>query len=62
MPKKEKNKEEEIKELVIERLDVLPSDKKLSIGSGKEFTKEELIESVKRGDKIGKKITVFLIA
>ena len=47
---------EDLKNLVIERLDVLPSDKKISIGSVGEFTKDELIERLKQGDEIGQKI------
>lgn len=48
---------EDIKELVIARLEVLSPDKKFSIGSNeKEFTKEELIECVKKGDEIGQKV------
>jgi len=47
---------EDLKDLVIERLDVLPSDKKISIGSVGEFTKNELIERVKQEDEIGHKI------
>lgn len=53
---KDKNKEE-IKKLVIERLEVLPMDKKISVGSEKEFTKKELIENVKKENEVGKKIT-----
>lgn len=48
--------EEEIKELVITRLEVLPLNKKISIGSSGEFNREELIDHVKRGDEIGKKM------
>lgn len=48
--------DEDIKKLVIARLEVLPPDKKISIGSIGEFTKEELIESVKNEDALGKKI------
>jgi len=51
-----KNKEE-IKELIINRLEVLPADKKISIGSSGEYTREELISHVKKGDEIGEKIT-----
>ncbi len=47
---------EEIKELVILRLETLPSDKKISIGSYGEFSKEELIEHVKKEDDIGRKM------
>lgn len=54
MPNKEK---EEIKKLVIARLEVLPADKKISIGSLGEFTRDELIEHVAKGDEIGEKIT-----
>jgi hypothetical protein len=45
-----------IKELVIARLDVLPSDRKISVGGEGEFTKTELIEHVKDGDSIGRTI------
>lgn len=47
---------DDLKELVIARLDVLSTDKKISIGSNGEFTKEELIEHVKEGDDIGQKV------
>lgn len=49
-------KKEEIKKLVISRIEVLPPRQKISIGSFGEFTKEELIEHVEKGDTIGKKI------
>ena len=55
--KKEKTKDEEIKKLVIARLEILPSDKKISIGSSGEFSKEELIKHVEKEDSIGEKIT-----
>ena len=47
--------QQDIKELVIIRLETMPSDKRISMQSG-EFSKEELIEHVKKEDKIGKKI------
>lgn len=53
---KKKKVSEEIGELVIARLEVLPKDKKISIGSFGEFTKSELIEHVKKGDELGEKI------
>ena len=53
---KKRKIEKEIRSLVIARLDVLPSDKKISIGSSGEFTKEELINHVQKGDDIGDKI------
>jgi len=47
---------DEIKELVIARLDAISSNKKISIGNYGEFTKEELIEGVRSGSEVGKKI------
>lgn len=48
---------EEIKKLVIARLQVLPADKKISVGSEGKFTRDELIDHVEKGDEIGEKIT-----
>ncbi len=48
--------DEDLKKLVIARLEVLSPDKKISIGSIGEFTKQQLIESVKNEDEIGKKM------
>jgi hypothetical protein len=48
---------EEIKELIIARLSVMPSNRKISIGSLGSYTKDELIVHVNQDDKIGKKIT-----
>lgn len=56
MDQNNKNISNEIKELVIARLEVLPKDTGISIGSAGEFTRDELIERVKQGDEIGKKI------
>ena len=47
---------EEIKKLVIARLDVLPENKKISIGNFGEFSKDELIDNVKNDSEIGNKI------
>ena len=47
---------EDIKELVIARLEAIPPNKKISIGNYGEFTKDELIEGVKSESDIGKKI------
>jgi hypothetical protein len=46
----------EIKELVIARLDVMPSNYKLSIGGQGTFTKDELIQEVKKSSIIGNQI------
>lgn len=48
--------DEEIKKIVIARLETLPPDKKISIGSSGEFTRDEIIERVEKGDEIGKKM------
>ena len=52
----EKDIEEQIKKTVIARLEVMASDKKMSIGASGEFSRDELIEKVKLGDPIGKKM------
>lgn len=48
--------DEEIRQLIIERLKTIPYGKNISIGSGDSFTKKELIEHVEKDDEIGKKI------
>lgn len=46
----------EIKDLVLARLDVMPSSMKISIGSYGAFSKEDLKEHVEKEDEIGKKV------
>ncbi len=46
----------DLKELVIARLEIIPSDKKISIGSSGEFTKFELIKRVEKEDEVGQKV------
>lgn len=53
---KKKDRNEEIKELVLARINVMPPNYKLSIGNKGTFTKDQLIEHVKNGDKIGNQI------
>lgn len=48
--------DEEIKQLVIERLRRIPVGKKISIGSDGDFTGDELIKFVETNDKVGDKI------
>ena len=48
--------EQEIKQLVIERLKTLPEDTGMSIGSQGDFNKNEMIAHVENGDDIGQKI------
>lgn len=49
--------DEDIRKLVIARLRASSSQRKISIGSDGEFTKDELIKRVEKNDNIGKKIT-----
>lgn len=48
--------EKEIIDLVVARLQNLPSNKEISVGSFGELTKDQLIEHVKKTDEIGKKM------
>ncbi|MFH1224372.1 MAG: hypothetical protein V1676_01060 [Candidatus Diapherotrites archaeon] len=47
---------DEIKKLVIARLETMPPTMKISLGSMGVFSKEELIGEVRQGSKIGEKI------
>lgn len=49
--------QEQIKELVLARLQIMPPDANISVGSDGEFSRDELIQHVKNNDDIGKKIT-----
>ena len=46
---------EEEKKLVLARLNNLPANMKLSLGSETPITKNELITHIKNGDKVGNK-------
>ncbi len=48
--------DKDIRDLVVARLQSLPSNRKISIGSNGEFTKEELVQDVRDGSSIGNKI------
>jgi len=54
--KDEVKKEEEIKNLVLTRIEIMPQNYKLSIGNKGTFNKKELIESIKKGDDVGKQV------
>jgi len=47
---------DDLKNLVVERLDLLSPELVISIGSSGTFNKSELIDHVKRGDEVGKTI------
>jgi hypothetical protein len=48
--------DQEIRELVIARLESLPDNLKISIGSDGEFSKHELIAHINDNDPIGHKV------
>lgn len=48
--------DEEIRKLVIARLSVLSPDTVISLGDQGNFTRDELIHSVEKGDPIGEKL------
>lgn len=53
---------EDITNLVIARLETIPSNIEISIGGDGSFTVSELIERVKKQDEIGKKIIEMQLA
>ncbi len=48
--------DEEVRKLVVARLSVLSRDVIISIGSEGSFTRDQLVESVERGDSVGEKL------
>ena len=52
----ENENNEEIKKLVLARIEVMPQNYKLSIGNFGTLAKEELIMHVKEGDTIGQQM------
>ncbi|MFH0712090.1 MAG: hypothetical protein V1889_03195 [archaeon] len=51
------NFEEKWKQLVVERVNAgMSANLKLSIGMGKSFNKEEVLEHVRKGDEIGQQV------
>lgn len=53
---KNKDKKEQVKKLVIARLDSLPSNVNISVGSEGSFNKQQLIEQIESDTEIGKKM------
>lgn len=53
---------EDIINLVIARLDTIPSNIELSVGNEGSFSIDELIERVKKQDEIGKKMIEMQLA
>jgi len=48
--------EDDIKKIVIARLETLSPNKKISIGNSGEFTRDQLIDSVKKENEVGLKL------
>ena len=48
--------DEEVRKLVLARLAVLSSNTMMSFGSEGSFSRDELVASVERGDKLGEKL------
>lgn len=48
--------DKEIRDLVIARIRSLSGNKKISIGSDGEFSKDELVKRIQNGDSVGDKI------
>ncbi len=46
---------EELKQLVVERIKSIPSNLQISVG-GSEYTKEEIMSHVQKGDDVGKQM------
>lgn len=51
-----KNEEQILKELVLARIDVMPSNFKLSVGNEGIFTKDQIMDLIEKEDPIGKQI------
>ena len=54
--------DQEIKELVIERMKLFPYDKNISIGEDGNFTRDQIIDHVQKNDEIGKKMVKIEIS
>ena len=52
----ENSAEEDIKELVIERLKASSDELEIIVGDLGDYSKEDLIKSVERGDELGKEV------
>lgn len=54
--KKDILSDDEIRKLVIARLSVLSPDTIISLGAEGSFTRDQIVERVEKGDKIGEKL------
>ena len=56
MNNEDREKKEKIKKLVVSRLDALPANVSISVGSEGHFNKVELIKQIENDTEIGKKM------
>ena len=54
--------EKDVKDLVIARLENLPSNIKISVGGLGSFTKSELIKAVEEEDELGERVAEIQLA
>lgn len=54
--KETKGTDEDVKRLVLARIELMPSDVSISIGSDGEFSKKEMVKHIQENTAIGKKI------
>ena len=47
---------EDIKELIKERISVMPENLRLSVGNYGTFNKEQILNSIEKGDKVGEAV------
>lgn len=52
---RDKKIKEQLQKIVIARLNTIPKDIEISVGSG-QYTKEQLLEFVKEGNELGKQL------
>lgn len=52
----QENVSQEIVNLVVSRIEAMPPNVELSVGQGGDYTKEQLIDSVRKQDDIGRQM------
>lgn len=53
---KKLDQQDKLKDLVLARMEVIPSNVKISVGSEGQFTKEQIIKEIRENSEIGKKM------
>ena len=60
MPNTSKDFEDQLRELVVARLSAIPQNLQMAVGSS-QYTIKELVESVQKGDEVGKQIVAMQV-